>query len=253
MAISAFNGQAQDLAGNAVTVFQVEVRDEATSNLASIFSDLAGLTPLGNPFTPSPSDNGHFRFYAEQGRYRVRAFDGDGNVADWRDVVVGFDTSNLLEEDENLSDVDTPATAFGNIKQPASDSATGVVEKATAAEVRSAADDKYLSADLIEDASAAVGLVDAATIAVDWDAFIFGTVTLTANRVLGNPTNGQQGTWRTILVQGNDATLRTLTFGNQYLNDDLPVLTDINNAQFYLLTIFCANPSFFVVKAIEAA
>ena len=60
MAISAFNGQAQDLVGNAVTVFQVEVRDETTSNLAVIYSDLAGSTPLGNPFTPSPLDNGHF-------------------------------------------------------------------------------------------------------------------------------------------------------------------------------------------------
>jgi hypothetical protein len=91
MAISAFNGQAQDLEGNAVTAFQVEVRDETTSNLAAIFSDLAGSTPLGNPFTPSPVDNGHFIFYAEEGRYRIRVFDDSGNLADWRNVDVGVD------------------------------------------------------------------------------------------------------------------------------------------------------------------
>jgi hypothetical protein len=250
MAISAFNGQAQDLAGNAVTVFQVEVRDETTGNLAVIYSDLAGVTPLGNPFTPSPLANGHFRFYAQQGRYRIKAFTGSGDVSDWRDVVVGFDTTNLLEEDQNLSDVDVPATAFSNIKQPASDIATGVVEKATAAEVRASTADKYIDGALLETASALVTLTDAATIAVDWNTFINGQVTLTANRVLGNPTNGKSGTWRTILVHGNvvsPPTNRTLTFGNQYLGE-LPTLTDISGTRSYLLTIYCVTSTHFVVS-----
>jgi hypothetical protein len=122
--------------------------------------------------------------------------------------------------------------AFGNIKQAASTSAAGVVEKATDAEVRSAAADKYIAADHLESASAGVALTDAAIVAVDWDTFINATLTLTANRTLGNPTNGQVGTWRTILVQGDaatsPATARTLTFGNQY-KGDLPTLTDIDD------------------------
>ena len=92
---------------------------------------------------------------------------------------------------------------------------------------------------------------DAATVAVDWDAGIYRTLTITANRILGNPTNGQPGTWRTIRVQGDTATDRTLTFGNQYLNV-LPTLVDIDSAQPYLLTVFCHTSSAFYVYAQKA-
>jgi hypothetical protein len=251
MAISAFNGQAQDLAGNAVTAFQVEVRDETTTNLAPIFSDLAGSTPLGNPFTPNPLDNGHFIFYAEQGRYRVRAFDGSGNVADWRNVVVGFDTTNLLEEDENLSDVDVPSTAFDNIKQPATTTATGVVEKATDAEVRSATADKYLDAALIESASAGVAITNQTPATWDWDAGINFTLTISQNTQIATPSNGQPGTWRTILVQGNDATDRTITFSGDF-EGEIPIITDCDNGRWYLLMIFCVTTTHFVVSAKRA-
>jgi hypothetical protein len=87
----AFNGQAQDLEGNAVTDFQVEVRDESSGLLAPIYSDKALSTPLGNPFTPNPLDNGYFRFYVAAGNYRIRAFTDDGDVSDWRDVPIGDD------------------------------------------------------------------------------------------------------------------------------------------------------------------
>lgn len=143
------------------------------------------------------------------------------------------------------------ANAFTALKQAASELATGVVEKATIAEVRSAAADKYLAADHIETASAAVALTDAATVAVDWDAGIYFTLTLTANRILGNPTNGQPGTWRTVRVQGNNTTDRALTFDNQYLNV-LPTLVDIDSGQPYLLTIFCHTASAFYVFAQKA-
>src|SRR5690606_25389399 len=86
-----FNGQALDLKGNAVTSFQVEVRREiAGTPLASIFSDRAGSTPLGNPFTPDPDDDGHFRFHAAGGAYRVRAFNAStGFERIWRYVAIG--------------------------------------------------------------------------------------------------------------------------------------------------------------------
>jgi len=48
--------------------------------------------------------------------------------------------SGKLTASSNLSDVGTAATAFGNIKQAATDSATGVVELATTAEVNTGTD-----------------------------------------------------------------------------------------------------------------
>ena len=122
---------------------------------------------------------------------------------------------------------------------------------ATLAEVRSAAASVVLTTDLIETASAFVAFTDAATVAVDWDTGINFSLTVTANRVIGNPTNGQIGTWRTILVQGNDATDRTLTFGNQYFGE-IPTITDCDSGRYYLLSIFCVTATHFVVSSKRA-
>lgn len=67
----------------------------------------------------------------------------------------------------------------------------------------------------------------------------------------GYLTNGQPGTWRTILVQGNDGTDRTITFGNQYLGD-VPAITDCDSVRWYLLMIFCVSTSHFVISAKRA-
>lgn len=134
----------------------------------------------------------------------------------------------------------------------ASETVEGGVEMATDAEIRSAATGaKAVMAADLESAAAAVSLSDAATIAVDWDTGINFEVTLTASRILGNPTNGQPGTFRTVYVIGNDATDRTLTFGNQYLGE-VPTITDIDSGRAYLLSIFCRSSSHFVVSSKKA-
>ncbi len=115
----------------------------------------------------------------------------------------------------------TAALAFAALKQAATDSATGVVELATDAEVRSAASGTagtVMSASQLESAAAPVTLTDATTIAVDWDTFINGVVTLGGNRTLGNPTNGQPGTWRRIQFNQDGTGSRTITWGNQYVH-----------------------------------
>lgn len=102
----------------------------------------------------------------------------------------------------------------------------GLVTLATDAEVRSAATGaKAVIASRIESASTAVALTDAATVAIDWDAGINFTLQVTANRVLGNPTNGQPGTWRTVRVSSS-AGPHALTFGSQY-GGEPPTLDDI--------------------------
>lgn len=221
-------------------------REEVGSPLANIFEDRDGLTPLGNPVVLAQGADGIF-FHAAGGAYRVTVTTAEGS-ATRRYVAVGtmgeadeegfIAAGTALLVDANLSDVDDAAMAFENIKQAASQILAGVVEQATLAEIRSAAaGDRYLSTSQLESAAASVTLTDAATVAVDWDTFVYGILTLTANRVLGNATNVQPGTWRVIEVLGNDATERTLTFESEY-SGDVPTLTDISSSKKYLLMLF---------------
>lgn len=132
----------------------------------------------------------------------------------------------------------------------ASTSSAGIVEKATDGEVRAAATDKYLAADHIETASALVALTDATTVSVDWDAGINFELEITTNRTLGNPTNGQPGTWRTIYLF-SDGGPDTLSFDSNYAGpavDDPPVPED--GATEYIVSIYCAYTDWFIVTAI---
>jgi hypothetical protein len=110
------------------------------------------------------------------------------------------------------------SAAFGALKQTADETNTGVVDLATIAEIRAATAGAHaIPASALEAASAIVTIADGATITPDWDAFIFGQITLAGNRALAVPTNLQIGTWRTIWIQGNDGTGRTLTLAAGYL------------------------------------
>ena len=69
---------------------------------------------------------------------------GSGTLADWtirRSGVVGPDGAGDLISTNNLSDVDNASTSFGNIKQDATLTVTGVVEQSTSAENVTGTDD----------------------------------------------------------------------------------------------------------------
>lgn len=153
----------------------------------------------------------------------------------------------------------TIAQTTGNIVTPgdlsaatissplASESLAGVSESATVAEVRAATTGNMaVTAEKVSTACASVALTDASTIAVDWATGINFTVTLGGNRTLGNPTNGQPGTWRTVLVTIDSTPGRTLAFGNQYVfpNGAAPTITSTAAAN-NRLTIFCRTTSIF--------
>lgn len=125
------------------------------------------------------------------------------------------------------------------------------VDKASDANVRAAASNKVLTADHIESASAVATLTDAATIALDWDTGINFGVTLTTDRILGNPTNGQPGTWRTVLVK-SDGGPDALTFDSQY-GGAPPTIDDVTTTQFYLLMVFCKTSTQFLVSSIDGS
>jgi hypothetical protein len=141
------------------------------------------------------------------------------------------------------------------------DPTTGAVDlgpsKASSADIAAAVANKIVTADRLKVASAPVAIAEAGAAPLlslanlDWDRFINGLVTLTANRQIGNPINGQPGTYRTILVQGNNSTDRAISFGNQFLGD-LPTITDCDNTKWYLITLFCVSASHFVATAVVA-
>lgn len=147
----------------------------------------------------------------------------------------GAGTGDMLYSD-NLASMASAATSFSNIKQSATDTATGVVELATDAEVQTGTDtsraitaanltakeatvahvraataDRILTTDIVNGAMAEVTLTDAATIAWDMSTGIDFTVTLGGNRTLGNPTNTVVGRRGRIRVVQDGTGSRTLT------------------------------------------
>jgi hypothetical protein len=125
------------------------------------------------------------------------------------------------------------------------------VDKAAVADIRAAVNNKVITADGIETASAFVVLSDANPPQLDWDAGINRTLEITTNRTLANPTNGQPGTWRTIYVTSDDGP-DTLGFNSQYIGPavDGDPLDDIEDgAKAYLLTILCITTTLFFVAA----
>jgi hypothetical protein len=125
------------------------------------------------------------------------------------------------------------------------------IDKASDANVRAAASNKVLTSDLIESASAGVAITNQTPATWDWDAGINFTLTISQNTQIATPSNGQPGTWRTILVQGNNTTDRTITFSGDY-EGDIPTITDCDDGRWYLLMIYCVSASHFVVSAKKA-
>lgn len=86
MTLARFQRNVVDNAGNVQASPTVTVRDAATNNLVSIYSDRAGTTSLGNPFTGDA--NGLAAFYVAGGAYRITATKGAFTVT-WDYVGIG--------------------------------------------------------------------------------------------------------------------------------------------------------------------
>ena len=87
MVLARFQRTIVDDAGNILPGASVTVRSEATgAPLAVIYSDRAGTTPIGNPFTVG--GDGLAAFYVAGGAYRITATSGSSSI-DWRYVGIG--------------------------------------------------------------------------------------------------------------------------------------------------------------------
>lgn len=120
--------------------------------------------------------------------------------------------------------------------------------KAAAADVWAAVANKFITTDMIESASAYVTLANTATPTINWDEGINRHLIASQNTQFQTPSNAQPGTYRTVMVQGNDATLRVITFGAVF-QGDIPVLDDVTSAKWYDLTIKCISSTHFTVSA----
>jgi phage-related tail fiber protein len=129
-----------------------------------------------------------------------------------------------------------------------------VVTYATVAETRAAATgNKIIVAELIETASAFVALTDGTNIGFDWDAGLNRSLTIGGDRTLDNPTNGQPGTWRTVVITQDGTGGRTLAFGNQYkfVGGDAPALTAAAGSVDVLSILCISATNFFVFSALD--
>jgi hypothetical protein len=129
-----------DVENNSVSInaFIDSLDDPTASNSATIYIQEAGTATAGVVFAVSGAVTSASS-YSKVAVTHLATF-GTLSDGDTVGVVVAFAGNNGagsgdLLASNNLSDVSTAATAFTNIKQAASASATGVVELATAAEI----------------------------------------------------------------------------------------------------------------------
>ena len=128
------------------------------------------------------------------------------------------------------------STAFDALKQAATTTYTGVVEIGTTAEYLANTSGKALSTDQVWAAGAFTSLTDATTIAVDFSTGINFTVTLGANRTLGNPTNTKVGQSGVIRIVQDATGSRTLSYSAnwEFAGGTAPTLTTTASATDYL-------------------
>lgn len=112
---------------------------------------------------------------------------------------------------------------------------------------------KALLSNAVKVASALVALTDGTSIALDWTSGVTFSVTLAGNRTLSNPTNGEPGTWRTIVITQDATGSRTLAFGTDYKfpGGTAPTLSTAASA-VDVLSILCVTASvFYVFSALD--
>lgn len=101
------------------------------------------------------------------------------------------------------------------------------VDIGTAANYRANASDKLLTADKVWSAAGAVGLTDAATIALDLSTGLNFSVTLGGSRTLGNPSNVKDGQTGYIKFTQDGTGTRVLSFGANWKNTSGKVLSTV--------------------------
>lgn len=215
--------------------------------------DIDGGTIDGTPIGGTTPAAGAFSTLSVGGAAITATLVGQWSTAySWGDHASG----GYLVAASNLSDLASAATAFANIKQAATTSATGVVELSTAAEFRNDTAGKALTGEAVWDAVETVALIDAASIVFNLDNGVNFSVTLGGNRTLANATGsfrpGQSGH---IAVTQDGTGSRTLSFGTDYefAGGSAPTLSTAAGAKDILFYKVLAANSIFISLAAAVA
>lgn len=201
------------------SAYDVAVENGFAGSESAWLDSLAATLQIGTVTTSSPGSSAQATITGTAPDYTLNltlpqgepgpAGDGSGDmlIATYDPTAVGGDAflmSNMAEDTDAKIMTAAERTAVGTI---GSKFDSGDV--ASAAEFRNNTADKLLGTDGVWSSTAFVGLTDASTILVDMEAFLNASVTIAANRTLGNPTNPKVGQSGCIKVTASGAT-RTL-------------------------------------------
>lgn len=157
---------------------------------------------------------------------------------------------------EMLSDIGAFAAPSGTTSQYVRGNGTletfpTIPSKATQANIAAGNSANYISSDnLAALANNPTIISGGVSNTFDWSAGLTYSMTLTGNRTLSNPTSVQKGTFRTIEVASNNATERTLSFGNNF-GGSLPEVKVTNNKPMVLHLFASPKTGRVYVKAYE--
>jgi len=194
--------------------------DATTSTDITTYPVLVGANTTGNqvPFI----DNADLSYNASTGALSAVSFVGDGS---------------------SLTALNATQLTSGTV--PAAR-----LSEASAANIRSGAANVLVTPAEVQNALAVVTLTDTGgTLDFDWDTFINGTYTMSANTTLPIPTNPVEGETRRIEFNqdGTGGWFIHYASGYEFVNKFKPTITTDANAKF-IVYVFCANSSSFVVS-----
>lgn len=131
MSLAKYNRVVLDGAGEGVAA-SIEVRLEVPGQpLAALYSDRAGATPLGNPFTAG--SDGSFGFHVAGGSYQVRAYTGPSGDPTFEQILRYEGIGLNSESDSIASRTQREVTAAGGVTVSADDADIIVINKTSGA------------------------------------------------------------------------------------------------------------------------
>lgn len=170
----------------------------------------------------------------------------------------GTDVVDLAVGDSDVSAATTSAAGIVELAtdaetQTGTDTARAITpanltaKEASVANWRAKTSNRILTTDIVWDAAAAVGLSDAATIALDMSTFLNASVSIAGNRTLGNPTNTKVGQSGVLAITASGGT-RTINKGSSWKSvSDITWPVSIASGQILYIFYFVYSSSVILV------
>lgn len=228
------------LAGAILAFFQA-----GTTTPITVYQDAGLVTPFGSSVT-ADGQGAFAPIYLAAAFVKTTLTTSGGTLVQTVDnITVGIGDSTLIlkqsavpaptAEGDIQWDTNDDRIAVGNgggtstFSNDVTNAATylGAASIATAAQFMNNTASKVIGPNTVWNAGIEVALTDAATIAVDMNTFINGSVTLAGNRTLGTPTNAKPGQSGRVRILQDGSGSRTLAYAAnwKFASAAAPVLT----------------------------